>query len=213
MRQLIIFSVIIVLAAGIFGLAYPYASQMELALYGNRLTAQGSDLVGLESETVSPVDDVKEEQRIYRDWPMYANDKYDFSVRYPRDLRVNARAVELLRDSDVKTLVQFIRSNNSGDRGTSIVISVQPVAEGDNLDKIAKEIAIQKGKIVSQSEITVDGVRALRFWLNAPMEGNENLREDMVFVRKGDNILIFISAGQENRSLFEQILDTVNFHF
>lgn len=201
------------LAAGAFGLAYPYASQTQLALHGDRLTARGSDLVRLKSETVPPADDFIEKQEIYQDWSMYANDEYGFTVRYPQDLRVNAKAVELLRGSDVKTLVQFLRSNNASDSGASILISVQPLGSEDNLDSAAGEIAKQKGKVVSQSEITVDGIRALRFWLNAPTEGLGSLRQDMVFVRKGETMLIFTSVGEDNHELFRQILDSVNFHF
>ncbi len=215
MKKLIIFSVVAILAVGIFSLAYPYTSQLQIAQYGPRLTARGSDLITAQKEgAVTGADDEsrREQTEIYREWPVFANDEYGLSIRYPLELQVNARGTDLLNQSEAKTLVSFIKPGQRGEMGTNVTINVQPISDQPNLDAIAEQWE-DRGLVLSRSETIVDGVRALRLLLATPLEGGDNLHEDVVMVRKGDSAIIFQSAGPENRDLFEQMLGTVDFSF
>jgi hypothetical protein len=148
----------------------------------------------------------------YRDWSMYASDKYQFTLRYPSYLAVNPAAAQMLSHSQTETAVQFVKNTAGASRGTSITVTATAVADDHTLDQ---EIAEQKqklGRVLLQQEMTIGGLRAIRLWVSAPLEGG-TIQEDYVFVRKGSNVLTFSSSGDENRDLFEKMIKTVTFSF
>ncbi|MFC1617741.1 hypothetical protein ACFL2B_00495 [Patescibacteria group bacterium] len=177
----------------------------------NQLKAQGSELLGNLEADKPAVAESDIDQDVYRFWPTFGSQEYGFTLRYPRNLQVNAKASELLRDQESCQVVQFIKPGDREVRGTSIVVDAEPAGES-TLDQAADRFS-ERGSVLSRQEITVDGVRALRLTVSTPLEADEKLREYYVLIKKEGNILSLSSVGHENLDLFEQILETVNFTF
>jgi len=216
MKTLIIFCTITLIVVGIFGLSYPFAKNLKLAPGGAGITARGSDLVALKSGKVNTpqIESVRQKQaEIYREWPMYANDQYGFSVRYPQALSVSAREISQLDYPSVSSIVVF---NNSDDSlpaaGTSITISRLPLAESDNWEEIINQWR-DREIVLSEQELSVAGLKARQLWISTPQAGTNGICEDIVFVKKGDQVFIFQSVGVDNQSLFFQMLETVKFYY
>jgi hypothetical protein len=215
MKNFFIFCAVAVIVAGIFGLSYPFAKNLQFGPGGGGITARGSDLVAVKSGKVnSPqVESVRQAQaEIYRDWSMFANDHAGFSIRYPQTLQVSSRAVSQLDYPQLQTIVIFNSWENSDRTGTSITISRLPLADNQNLDEIVKDWR-EREIILTEKESNVAGLKAWELWVSTPQEGSSSLCEDIVFVKKGDQALVFQSVGIENRPLFSQMLATVKFYF
>jgi len=216
MKNLIIFSVIAIIAVGIFGVAYPHADQIKLSNIADQpITARGSDLVTAEKSgeiTTKDAGILYQEKEIYKNWPVYSSDEYGFSVRYPLDFQVNASTVDILSGADPKTLVTFIKSGNSQSQGVNITISAQAANAEKSLDDVAKEWQ-HRGDLLSWSEMTVDGVRSIRMVISTPLEGGDKMHETFVLAKKGDSVITLQSAGQDDENIFEQMLETVDFKF
>lgn len=205
MKKLITIGVTTIVMVGIVGFVAQYLDWSHLG----GLKASGSDLLR-QAQSGSGAVEVGNpnlaEDNAYRNWSMYTNDEYRLTMRYPQDITVNASAVQLLSDQSTKTLVQFIKYGTANSRGASISVQVQAVGD-KTLDKFVAEF--NRGKVLLKQETTVDGIRALRLWIQSPLEDNEKLQEDYVLVKKGTNIFIFSSVGDENRALFEKMIKTV----
>lgn len=215
MKNLIIFCTIALIVVGIFGLSYPFAKNLQLAPGGVGITARGSDLVALKSDRVNypQTDSVRQKlAEIYREWPMYANDQYGFSVRYPQSLYVSTREFSQLDYPSVASIVVFNSSDSSQPVGTSITISRLSVTDSEKLDDIVTPWR-EREIVLSEQERTVAGLKAQQLWISTPQAGTSGVCEDIVFVKKGDQVFIFQSVGTENQQLFFQMLDTVKLYF
>lgn len=205
MKKLITIGVATVIVVGVVGFISQYVDWSHVG----SLKASGSDLLRQAQQGSGAVEVGNPnlaEGNVYRNWSMYSNDEYRLTMRYPADLTVNASAAQLLSDQSTKTLVQFIKNGTVNSRGASISVQVQ--AAGDKtLDKFVTEF--NRGKVLLKQETTVDGIRALRLWIQSPLEDNEKLQEDYILVKKGTDIFTFSSVGDENRSLFEKMIKTV----
>lgn len=205
MKNLIALGVITVIIVGVLGFMSPYLDWSHL---GN-LKASGSELLRQAQQgrdVVEAGNPNLAEDAVYRNWSMYTNEEYQLTMRYPQDLVANASAVQLLSDQSTKTLAQFIKYGTANSRGTSISVQVQTIGD-QTLDQFVAEF--NHGVVLLKQEITVDGIRALRLWIQSPLEENEKLQEDYILVKKGDHIFTFSSAGDENRPLFEKMVKTV----
>ncbi len=205
MKKLITLGVTTIIMVGIVGFVSQYLDWSHLG----SLKASGSDLLRQaqqESGAVEVGNPNLAEDNVYRNWSMYTNDEYRLTMRYPAELTVNASGAQLLSDQSTKTLVQFIKNGTANSRGASISVQVQEVGD-KTLDKFVTEF--NRGQVLLKQETTVDGIRALRLWVQSPLEDNEKLQEDYILVKKGTDIFIFSSAGDENRPLFEKMIKTV----
>ena len=205
MKNLIVIGVVTIAVVGVIGFAAKYFDWSQV----RNLRASGSDLlrqVQPDKSTTETGNPNLAENAGYRDWSMFTNDEYRLTLRYPSDLTVNASGVQLLTDQNPKTLVQLIKHGTANSRGTSITVQVQNIGE-KTLDQFTAEF--NRGTVLLKKETTIDGVRSLRLWVRSPLEENDQLQEDYILVKKGDNLFTFSSAGDENRSLFERIIDTV----
>ncbi len=205
MRKLITIGVTTIIMVGIVGFVSQYLDGSHLG----GLKASGSDLLRQAQQGSGAVEVGNpnlSEDNVYRTWSMYTNDEYRLTMRYPADLMVNASAVQLLSDQSTKTLVQFIKNGTANSRGASISVQVQAVGD-KTLDKFVTEF--NRGQVLLKQETTVDGIRALRLWVQSPLEDNEKLQEDYILVKKGTNVFTFSSVGDENRPLFEKMIKTV----
>lgn len=209
MKNLIFLGAVTIAVVGTIAIASQFLSGSELKLSG--LRASGSDLLrqassgSMNEESSRPnlIDD-----EIFRQWSMFSHDDYGLTLRYPSELTVNSSAVQLLSSQPTTTLVQLIKHGSANSRGTSITVQVQDIGE-KSLDQFVAEF--NGGKILFKKETTVGGHRAWRLWVRSPLEENDQLQEDYVFVKKGQNLFTFSSAGDENRSQFEKIMTTINF--
>lgn len=205
MKRLITIGITTIIMVGIVGFIAQYLEGSHLG----GLKASGSDLLRQAQQgsgTVEVGNPNLAEDNVYRNWSMYTNDEYRLTMRYPQDVLANASAVQLLSDQSSKTLVQFIKYGTANSRGTSISVQVQGVGD-KTLDQFATEF--NRGKVLLKQETTVDGIRALRLWVQSPLEENDKLQEDYILVKKGTDIFIFSSVGDENRALFEKMIKTV----
>ncbi len=209
MKNLIVIGAITIAVVGVIGFSAKYFDWSQV----RNLRASGSDLlrqVQTDKSTPETGNPNLAENVGYRDWSMFNNDEYRLTLRYPSDLTVNASGAQLLTDQNPKTLVQLIKHGTANSRGTSITVHVQTVGE-KSLDQFVSEF--NRGTILLKQETTVDGIRALRLWVRSPLEENDQLQEDYILVKKGDNLFTFSSAGDENRSQFERIIETVTLDY
>ncbi len=209
MKNLIAFSVILIITVMIGAFVYSQADSFVFSSETNSLNAQGSALLG----KIEVEDKVQSEQKtnIYREWPVYESNEYSFTMRYPENLRVNSKASEILRSNENnRTLVQFYEAGGENSRGTSITVSAS-LANDRVLEDLARELS-DRGSVLSHKEITIDGNRAMKLIITTPLEG-EKLREYYTITKIKGNFLVFNSLGQENKEVFEQMLDTIKFSY
>jgi hypothetical protein len=211
MKNLIFLGAVTIAVVGTIAIASQFLSGSEFKLSG--LRASGSDLLrqakpGTGSAESGNPNLVEEE--VYRQWSMFSNDEYRLTLRYPPELTVNSSAVQLLSAQPTTTLVQLIKHGSANSRGTSITVQVQDIGE-KSLDQIVAEF--NGGKILFKQETTVDGIRALRLWVQSPLEESDQLQEDYLFVKKDNYLFTFSSVGDENRAQFEKIIKTVTLSY
>ncbi|EKD65135.1 MAG: hypothetical protein ACD_50C00179G0006 [uncultured bacterium] len=216
MKRLIISSVFIILVAAAMSFTYSYVRntkfKLETAKVGNgMMLAKGSgilrDMQAKQGKTVQSSENTNRDTS--QSWDTYRSEKFGFTMKYPKELRISSEGADLLNGKVKGDLVHFTKATNKGTRGSSITVSFQNVKDGETLDSFVNNSV--KGEELMRSVIELGGERAIKVYLRTPLEGSDNIVEDYIYVKKGNAVLIFSSIGEENRPIFEKMVSSVNF--
>lgn len=206
MKKVFFYSLIILSAVGVLGLAQQYSPDFSFLTHGepDQLTAKGSALLAPladQSEVRGPSDFAEKE--IYKDWPVYYSDFFDFSLRYPSTWAVLTSGAKLLNTDSQKPLAVFFRENEE-----IFMVDVLAASANESLDNLAQSF-VDKNNIVASGEMIIDGYRALE--LSVYSKDGASLRSNYILVRlDSQNILRFRFSGIDQGKVLEKVINSID---